>query len=244
MYESAIATAKKAVMFRPMVLGDPDILLSGSRHNSPEQNYLDPQAQHLGCYIGGMMGIAAKIFKLKEDIDYARRITDGCVWAYGVTKTGIMPELFKAWPCDDAADCTFTEERYSNIAGVDTDLPEGMTSSGDPAYKLRPEAIESVWIMYRITGDPSWMDKGWKMFQSVEKATRTHIAHAALFDVFNRDPDAGMLHEDKMESFWTAETLKYFYLLFSDPGLISLDEYVLNTEAHPLKRPVKKSGWW
>lgn len=34
-----------------------------------------------------------------------------------------------------------------------------------------------------------------------------------------------------------AETLKYFYLVFSDPGLISLDDYVLNTEAHPFSRP-------
>lgn len=34
-----------------------------------------------------------------------------------------------------------------------------------------------------------------------------------------------------------AETLKYFYLVFSDPEDISLDEYVFNTEAHPFKRP-------
>lgn len=34
-----------------------------------------------------------------------------------------------------------------------------------------------------------------------------------------------------------AETLKYFYLIFSPPNLISLDEYVFNTEAHPLRRP-------
>ena len=40
-----------------------------------------------------------------------------------------------------------------------------------------------------------------------------------------------------MESFWLAETLKYFYLLYSDPDLISLDEWVLNTEAHPFRRP-------
>lgn len=40
-----------------------------------------------------------------------------------------------------------------------------------------------------------------------------------------------------LQSFWTAETLKYFYLIFSPPDVISLDEYVLNTEAHPLKRP-------
>ena len=30
-----------------------------------------------------------------------------------------------------------------------------------------------------------------------------------------------------MESFWTAETLKYYYLIFSEPTLVSLDEYVL-----------------
>ena len=41
---------------------------------------------------------------------------------------------------------------------------------------------------------------------------------------------------DKMESFWLAETLKYLFLLFdeSQPALIPLDQFVLNTEAHPL----------
>ncbi len=33
-----------------------------------------------------------------------------------------------------------------------------------------------------------------------------------------------------------AETLKYFYLTFASPDVINLDEYVFNTEAHPLKR--------
>lgn len=32
------------------------------------------------------------------------------------------------------------------------------------------------------------------------------------------------------------ETLKYYYLLFSTPDTISLDDYVLNTEAHPFRR--------
>lgn len=49
---------------------------------------------------------------------------------------------------------------------------------------------------------------------------------------------------DKMESFFLGETLKYFYLLFSeDPNLISLDKYVFNTEAHPL--PIwPQAEWW
>jgi len=41
---------------------------------------------------------------------------------------------------------------------------------------------------------------------------------------------------DKMESFWLAETLKYLFLLLddSDPPLLPLDQFVFNTEAHPL----------
>ncbi|KAN0067505.1 Glycoside hydrolase [Elaphomyces granulatus] len=37
-----------------------------------------------------------------------------------------------------------------------------------------------------------------------------------------------------MESFWLVETLKYFYLLFSDRDFIPLEKTVFNTEAHPL----------
>ena len=33
------------------------------------------------------------------------------------------------------------------------------------------------------------------------------------------------------------ETLKYFYLVFSEPDVIDLDEWVFNTEAHPFRRP-------
>ena len=71
------------------------------------------------------------------------------------------------------------------------------------------------------------------MFQAVESYTRTEIGHAAILDVTAAVP----VLKDSMESFWLAETLKYFYLLFSEPNLISLDEWVLNTEAHPFMRP-------
>ena len=40
---------------------------------------------------------------------------------------------------------------------------------------------------------------------------------------------------DKMETFFLGETLKYFYLLFSDNfDVISIDSWIINTEAHPL----------
>jgi hypothetical protein len=44
-----------------------------------------------------------------------------------------------------------------------------------------------------------------------------------------------------------AETLKYFYLLFSPNDLLPLDEIVINTEAHAFPRfnlgPLFKTGW-
>jgi len=72
------------------------------------------------------------------------------------------------------------------------------------------------------------------MFESIINATSTEHGHSAIYDVL----DGAHYQIDEMESFWLAETLKYFYLLYSTPDVISLDEWVLNTEAHPFKRPV------
>ena len=77
--------------------------------------------------------------------------------------------------------------------------------------------------MYRVTGDDIWREKGWKMFQAIQRHTKTVYGNSALGDVTTPEPPL----LDEMESFWLSETLKYFYLLFSDPEVISLDEYVL-----------------
>lgn len=70
------------------------------------------------------------------------------------------------------------------------------------------------------------------MFESIIKHTSAKYGHSAIYDV--TVPESYQV--DEMESFWLAETLKYFYLLYSTPDTISLDEWVLNTEAHPFKR--------
>ena len=41
--------------------------------------------------------------------------------------------------------------------------------------------------------------------------------------------------DDLMQSFWLAETMKYLFLLFSDDDALDLNQWVINTEAHPLK---------
>jgi mannosyl-oligosaccharide alpha-1,2-mannosidase len=61
------------------------------------------------------------------------------------------------------------------------------------------------------------------MFNAIQQHTRAVHGYSAIGDV-TMNPTFQL---DAMESFWLAETLKYFYLLFSPPDLISLDDYVL-----------------
>lgn len=50
-----------------------------------------------------------------------------------------------------------------------------------------------------------------------------------------RRPQVPPPSDDVSQSWFFAETLKYFYLLFSPDSALSLEDWVLNTEAHPLK---------
>lgn len=174
----------------------------------------------------------------------------GCLWAYNSTPTNIMPETFHVVPCDDPDDCKWDIDRWhrgimdQNVHDTkDADkiieedsLQLGMTKIGDRRFLLRPEAIESIFILYRITGDSALQDAAWRMFTAITNATETQVAHSAIEDVMVEDASSTK-KLDECESFWMAETLKYFYLIFSEPGVVSLDEYVFNTEAHPLRRP-------
>ena len=64
------------------------------------------------------------------------------------------------------------------------------------------------------------------MFEAINNATFAKYAHSAIADVtIQEGKETEKL--DQCESFWMAETLKYFYLIFSEPNLVSLDDYVL-----------------
>ncbi|OAT03667.1 class I alpha-mannosidase [Blastomyces gilchristii SLH14081] len=342
MYEKSMNAVRKYLLFRPMLPDKRDILFIASaiaREPVTEKDdlMLTYEGSHLACFTGGMFALGAKLFGIESDLDIAAKLTEGCVWAYESTTTGIMPESFEMLPCGSLEPCEWNKTRYydaldpyfeerksyhdqivadhaqqlaksmrsnepatsfksdppkrqsipgapgekpdaqelvkrqdlgppktAETAAIATPavippfwneidvpaflshaefaeatikedrLPPGVSTISARKYILRPEAIESVFIMYRITGDNSWRQKGWNMFQAVEAATRTDLGNSAIKDVTSRVP----MFLNEMESFWLAETLKYFYLLFSDPELVSLDEYVLNTEAHPHKRPL------
>ncbi len=97
-------------------------------------------------------------------------------------------------------------------------------------YPLRPEIIESAYYLYHFTGDSLYLRMGRTFFDSLKRYCRTDAGYAGLRDVRTMEKD------DKMESFFLAETLKYLYLLFAPPETLDLDKNVFNTEAHPIRK--------
>lgn len=162
-------------------------------------------------------------------------LTETAAWAYRSTATGLMPESMLFYEPSDTDRLDYREDGNGSRA-IQRGTPLGISTNSDSRYKGRPETIESVFYMYRITGDPKWQDYGWRIFTSWVKHSLTSVGFADVQDVHGDPPPLS----DKQESFVLTETLKYYYLLFSPPDLISIDDYVFNTEAHPFKVPLRK----
>ncbi|KAK7750299.1 hypothetical protein SLS62_007816 [Diatrype stigma] len=231
LYRGAMDAVTENLLFRPMLPGHDDILFTGTISVLGESRKLDPEGQHLSCFVGGMYGLGGRLFNIPEHVKFGERLARGCFWAYDSFATGLMPEIFVMAPCPGLEPCPWHKERWKP---EEEGLREGFKNARDPRYMLRPEAIESIFLMYRITGKTEYQEMAWKMFQAVRKATETDLAFSAIKDVKAKGETS---KSNSMQSFWLAGTLKYFFLTFSSPDLINLDQYVLNTEAHPFKRP-------
>lgn len=96
---------------------------------------------------------------------------------------------------------------------------------------LRPEAIESVFILCRVTGREDMLDAAWAMFTAIDKMTSTDLANSAVDDV---TAPGKPVTSDSMESFWMAETLNFFYLIYCEESLVSLNEWGCATQRRTL----------
>ncbi|KAG9915196.1 seven-hairpin glycosidase, partial [Aureobasidium melanogenum] len=118
LYEQSIDAVTKHLLFRPMTPQDADILFVGeySAHAPTKEGAVEgtfrPEGAHLSCFAGGMYAMAAKIFGRDEDLELGAKLTEGCVWAYNATATGIMPEHFLVSQCESMTDCKWNETKY------------------------------------------------------------------------------------------------------------------------------------
>ncbi|GAV59696.1 Glyco_hydro_47 domain-containing protein [Cephalotus follicularis] len=170
-------------------------------------NTLSDKMDELACFAPGMLALGSDGYGPGE----AEKILS------------LAEEL--AWTCYNFYQSTPTKlagENYYFRAGEDM-------SVGTSWNILRPETVESLFYLWRFTGNKTYQEWGWNIFQSFERNSRLETGYVGLKDV-----NTGV-KDNMMQSFFLAETLKYLYLLFSPPSIISLDEWVFNTEAHPLR---------
>ena len=164
---------------------------------------------HLVCFVAGTIALGAQHLPEHRDehMKLAAGLTETCYQMYARQRTGLAPEFV----------------RFGN-SGMEIGAPHNL---------LRPETIESLFYMWRFTKDPKYREWGWKIFVAFEKYTK--VPSGGYSGIKNVNSDTGGAKDDTMQTFWIAESLKYFLLLFSDDDALDLTTHVINTEAHPLR---------
>eukprot|EP00550_Attheya_septentrionalis_P000787 CAMPEP_0198289810 /NCGR_PEP_ID=MMETSP1449-20131203/7879_1 /TAXON_ID=420275 /ORGANISM="Attheya septentrionalis, Strain CCMP2084" /LENGTH=458 /DNA_ID=CAMNT_0043988203 /DNA_START=261 /DNA_END=1635 /DNA_ORIENTATION=+ len=167
------------------------------------------------CFLPGLvaLGVSAnKDVNGEDEFALAEALVQGCHDMYTQTTTGLGPE-----------------EIHIYRAGPD----QISIFEGNRSYLLRPEYIESLFIMYRLTGKEEYQEMGWEVFESLELYCKTDLDYTGFKDVYG--PEGGGRVDD-MPSYFIAEILKYLLLLFGPDDFLLLNDFVFTTGAHPMRR--------
>jgi hypothetical protein len=192
---------------------------------------LSPKMDHLVCFMpgtialgatGGIPEAEAKILpswnaKKEEDMKLARELTQTCWGMYKVMATGLAPEIAHFYidnpPLPEStphkAPTTFDDAE-------DADWRQDFLIKSNDNHNLqRPETVESLFYMWRITGDEMYREWGWEMFKAFVEYTAvdegggfTSLSNANVIPPTTRD---------NMESFWLVSF--YFVLEYRTPRI-------------------------
>jgi mannosyl-oligosaccharide alpha-1,2-mannosidase len=177
---------------------------------------------HLSCFTPGMIALGLQSVPTSDlQINHrnstwwqmAQGLTASCAEMWTSTKSGLAPEYVHVKP------------------SAPFDLADPVEGFASHSF-LRPETAESLFYLYRLTGDSKWRDLGKQIFHAIVKHAKTSGGFASVKNV-HRVPTEKL---DEMQSFVMAETFKYLYLLFSPAEVLDLDKFVLNTEGHPFRK--------
>uniref|UniRef100_A0A0N4ZC68 alpha-1,2-Mannosidase n=1 Tax=Parastrongyloides trichosuri TaxID=131310 RepID=A0A0N4ZC68_PARTI len=203
------------------------------------------------------------LFREKEDIDifenakksisaYLRRGRDKCFTGFGEAPMFVNVDMRDGSVLNTWIDAL--QASYAGVLVLNGELEEAIcqhalyyaiwkkfdmvperfnwnTSNPDVAfYLLRPEFIESTYLLYQATKNPFYLSVGREILDSLNLHTRVACGFASVHHVLDKSL------EDRMESFFLAETVKYLYLLFDRNNLVNrnAEKLIFTTEGHIL----------
>jgi hypothetical protein len=138
-------------------------------------NTFNAKMDHLVCFLPGNIALGAMYLR-KNPIEFPKEFTDDllnlaeeltetCYQMYEKMATGLSPEI-----------CYFNSYQGSTI-----DL---YVKDNDRHNLLRPETIESLYYLYKVTKNKMYQDYGWKIFESFEKYTKTEVGYSSISGLF------------------------------------------------------------
>ncbi|TMW63371.1 hypothetical protein Poli38472_002312 [Pythium oligandrum] len=154
--------------------------------------------EHLACFVPGLLALGAHRMQATDPersmrhLSTAKRLMKTCYEEfYAKQPTGLAPE------CLDTPDLVVCSDQH---------------------YELRPEVVESLYVLHQVTGDQIYQDWGWNIFSAIEKHCRVKYGYAVYRDVtqeshleaHNEQEKQAMdetLHLNRMHTFFSAETL-------------------------------------
>lgn len=187
----------------------------GERQNGLKGE-LTPKMDHLVCFMPGTIALGATggiseaearksgkwSAKQEADMQLARELMQTCWGMYKAMATGLAGEIthFKI-------DSPPLPESAPHQAPADFDPSDDaewkedfVVKSSDHHNLQRPETVESLFYMWRITGDEKYREWGWEMFKSF--MNHTAVEFGGGFTTLRNADVIPPLQGDNMESFW------------------------------------------
>lgn len=170
--------------------------------------------EHLLCFTGGMYGLASWAVpdhkRASEYLTLGAGLTDMCYQMYKKNVHGIAPDAI-----------------VMDMHG------EGDFHTHEGKYILRPETVESLFYMWRVTKDKKYRKMAYEIFSAIRKICKAKET-GGYTGIYNVDQSPPIMDDDQ-QTFFLAETLKYLYLIFADESKLPLTQWVFNTEGHPVR---------
>ena len=159
--------------------------------------------EHLSCFLPGVLALGAVTLPdaPRRHMWAARAFAQTCGMLYADSPSGLAPDEVMMRSTDATPTLWVTELEKWERSGGQGDPPgvgpAAPVSVGDGdddekqreywlrnrSYYLRPETVESFYLLWRTTGDVVWRERGWEVFEALEREARVESGgYASLWD--------------------------------------------------------------
>lgn len=176
---------------------------------------LSPKMDHLVCFMpgtialgatGGLTEKAARKLpswsnKKSEEMNLARELTQTCWAMYKAMATGLAAEITHFNIYDPPLPESAIHKAPTKLDPKDEEWKQDFVIKQNDVHNLqRPETVETLFYMWRITGDVMYREWGWEMFTSFMNYTA--VAEDGGFTSLSNANIIPPAIKDNMESFW------------------------------------------